>query len=248
MGTTGDQGRFGVNSGQRARPSQLEHMGRRRYGCRATFSAATELLRIEILASPDKEAVMDRRPLVVFALLPMALVLAAEQSASIPTIKVDRQDVAIDDLAHSFFLHSSMTSRENLETIISADGAARLQPVIAEHIREMGDIRNRLPDLQQACTSLQRAHSGQEFAAVVVRLEAQEEENQRQAARQILSRLDVNDRSALEFYLDTKYRHGLVRSRIDWHAMFASAPFPSEWSNTMVKRICDAAALIAAPP
>ncbi len=151
---------------------------------------------------------------------------------------IDKRDIPLEDLAHSFFFHSA--DSEVLKGIISEEGINRLRPELAEHRRAMTDLQKIAPKLRRMCNDLQNAKSGQEFAAVFITTE-EEEQNERQAsARRILSKLDVHDREALERYLDTRYRQGSGRGRIDSEAMFASGPFPTPESDLIMQRTCDA--------
>jgi hypothetical protein len=178
--------------------------------------------------------------LLFFALLPFTAALAADPQASAPLWKkLDKKDIQIDDLAHSFFFHSA--SPEMLKSIISEQGIDRLKPEIAQHRRDMTDLTKVAPNLRRLCTDLQGAKTGREFAAVLVEAERRGQNEMEQAARRIISKLDAGDREALEHYLDTEYRNGAGRSRLDYEAMFASRPFPSADSNLLAQRTCNSA-------
>jgi hypothetical protein len=181
----------------------------------------------------------------LFLLLPFAFALAdqpgqpAVQPRGPQIIMIEKRDIPLEDLAHSFFFHSA--NPEILKGIISEEGINRLKPELAEHRRAMTDLRKIAPKLRRMCNDLQSAKSGQEFAAVFIAAEEEEQNERRASARRILSKLDAHDREALERYLDTSYRQGSGRGRIDSEAMFASGPFPSPESDLIMQSTCDSA-------
>lgn len=185
---------------------------------------------------------MNKAFFYLLGLLPLAFAMAADPPAeyAVPVTRIDNKDTALEELTHSFFFHFSGAS-EMLKQIISEEGVYRLEPEIAEHSRDMNDARKLAAQLRQMCSDLQIARNGREFAAVFVSGEQKEQNESRQAARHILSRLDVYDRKALEEYLDTEFRAGFGRSRVEYEAMFASGPFPSARTTAITRRTCDSA-------
>ncbi|MGH8252074.1 MAG: hypothetical protein ACREVI_15510 [Steroidobacteraceae bacterium] len=178
----------------------------------------------------------------LFLLWPLAFAHAEEPppALQLPTSFIDNKEISLENLAHSFFYHLS-TSSEILEQLLSAEGVNRIKPEIAEHGRDMNDARKIARNVRQMCAELQNARSGLEFAAVLESLEQSERNGQEEAARRILSRLDVHDRKTLEEYLDTEFRAGMVEGRFDYKAMFASNPFPSTRTSAITWRACDSA-------
>jgi hypothetical protein len=187
----------------------------------------------------DREGIIMNGIFIVLLLLPLS-VLAADQPEGRYWKKVDQKDIAIDDLAHSFFFHTDMVP-ERLAAIISEAGIHRIKPAIAEHGREMKDTAQIASRARHVCRKLQAARSGAEFARLLARLEEEYESGQQQAARNILAKLDADDRKALEDYLNTEFRRGSARSRLDYAAMFATGPFPSPQTTAMTKKACDGA-------
>lgn len=180
-----------------------------------------------------------------FLLLPFVFATAdqSEQSAvprSGPQIRmIDKGDIPLEDLAHSFFFHRA--DSRILTDIVSEDGINRIRPDLAELRRAMTDIQQIAPKLRRLCNALQNAKSGQEFAAVFVAAEETEQRERRAGTRRILSKLDAYDRDALVLYLDTTYRQVSGQGKVDSEAMFASGPFPSSESSLVMQRTCDAA-------
>jgi len=172
-------------------------------------------------------------------LLPLGFAVAAEPSnRPVPVRQIDKKDIALEDLAHSFFFHHSGAATM-LPQLISEDGVRRLQSEINVHSREMNDARKIVAKLRKACSDLQNATSGQEFAAVFIRGEESERDHSRLAVRQILATLDEHDRGALESYLDKEYRELITRTKFDYDAMFAAGPFPSAQTDEITRRTCD---------
>lgn len=188
---------------------------------------------------------MIKAPLLLLLLLPFAFALADQpgEPAVLPRapqfIMIDKRDIPVEDLAHSFFFHNA--DSEILKGIISEEGINRLEPELAEHRRPMTDLRRIAPKLRRMCNDLQNAKSGQEFSAVFIAADAEEQSERQASARHILSKLDARDREGLERYLDTRYRQGVGRGRIDSEAMFASGPFPSTESSLTMQSTCDSA-------
>ena len=105
----------------------------------------------------------------------------------------------------------------------------------------MTDLRRIAPTTRQMCTRLQRAKNGQEFAAVFVDAERSQQSEMQEHARRILSTLNVNDRGALERYLNIEYRQSFNRVKFDYDAMYASASFPSTETKAIMQKTCDSA-------
>jgi hypothetical protein len=197
----------------------------------------------------NKARLVNKAPLVNKAILlfvvPFGFALAEQpgQPADGPResriIMIDRKDIPLEDLAHSFFFNTA--NPENLKGIISERGIAVLEPELAEQRRDLTDLQKIAPKLRQMCSDLQNAKSGQEFAAVFIAAEEEEQNEKRVGAERILSKLDAKDREALERYLDTSYRQGSGRGKLDYEAMFASGPFPSTDSNSITQSTCDSA-------
>lgn len=155
-------------------------------------------------------------------------------------VVIDKKDISLEDLAHTFFFHSG--SREVLQNIISEEGINRLEPELAELRREMIDLRKIAPKGRQMCSDLQKAKSGQEFAAVFIESERQQQNERQEQAKRILAKLDAADRKALERYLDTEFRNTSGRASIDYEATYTSGPFPSAQTSMVMQRTCDSAA------
>lgn len=172
-------------------------------------------------------------------LLPLLAMAYAADQAEVSAKYVD-VDLTVDDLAHSFFYHSP-GAREQLQQVISADGVERISPDIAAHQRQMDDVRAHAGKLRRLCGELQGSRNGPEFAAALANSEQRERDEQREAARLIVSKLDDADRKAFEDYLETQFRQGVARSTLDVDAMFSFAEFPSERTNAIASRICTAA-------
>jgi hypothetical protein len=179
--------------------------------------------------------------LCVFALAPAEE--PAEKSREIPMKRLENKDVPLEDLAHSFFFHSSL-AKEMLADKISEEAAVRLQPIVADHKRTMHDFRKIAAKGARLCADLQRAASGPEFAAVFLKWEESERNERRQAARELLAKLDPHDRKALERFLDSEFRQSIRYSVIDYQAMFGSGPFPSPETTALMRRTCDDAAKV----
>ncbi len=193
----------------------------------------------ELFVFTDREENHMNGIFIFLLLLPLS-VLAADQPEGGHWKKIDRKDIAIEDLAHSFFFHTDMVP-ERLAAIISEAGIDRIKPAIAEHGREMKDDRKIATRARRICAKLQAARNGADFARLLTRLEEEYESGQQQAARNILAKLDPDDRKALEDYLNTEFRRGSGRSRLDYAAMFAAGPFPSPQTTAMTKKACDGA-------
>lgn len=179
------------------------------------------------------------RAFLLLALLPLAFALAAEPRAKPELFKrMDNIDIPLEDLAHSFLLHSS-SSLDSLKEIISEDGINTLKQEVAEHSRDMNNMGKLAAKARKLCRDLQNAKSGQEFAAVLVEGEDMDRKEERRATRRILSKLNVDDRLALEDYLDTEYRPGAGRAKFNYEAMFASDPFPSAETAAVTQRTCE---------
>lgn len=171
--------------------------------------------------------------LVLLSLLAIAPVCVSQELLK----RIDEKDVTVEDLAHSFLFHFSRP-HEVLTELISKEGATALQQALVEHKHEMEDARKVIAKARQWCEEMQRARTGAEFAAVLIAFEEKERTDRRARARHILAQLDADDRTALEDYLDTEYRRTGSMSRLDVGAMFASGPFPSEWTDSLIQRAC----------
>jgi hypothetical protein len=179
---------------------------------------------------------------VLIGLLPLTNVLADQPASAPPNVRfvtMDKRDIPLEDLAHSFLFHFSDSNR--LKSLISEEGLARIQPELAELRNEMTDLRKIAPRTRQMCTRLQGAKNGQEFAAVFVDAERSQQTEMQRHARRILSTFDVNDRAALERYLDVEYRQSFNRVKFDYDAMYSSASFPSTETNAIMQKTCDSA-------
>ena len=186
----------------------------------------------------------------VFCLLtswPLSFALAEETPAvrPIPVKHMDNKDISIEYLAHSFF-HNSSYFTEILKQIISAEGVDRIAPEVAVLKRDLDDIRKYFPMVRQLCIDLRGARNGPEFAAVLASGDERDRIDKEEAARRILSKLDVNDRKALEEYLDREFRTGFRVSKIDYESAFAFETIPSARSTAITQRTCDSAAMIEA--
>lgn len=177
----------------------------------------------------------------LFALLPWTFALAADQRGDPESFvkRIPNNEIPLEELAHSLFFHGRLDS---LKEIVSEEGFKRIEPELAEHRSEMKDSSKIVAKVRQACSGMRSAKSGEEFAAVLRRIEEKDQNENRQAARRILSMLDGEDRQAAETYLDTDVRLRTVHSRIDLEAKFASAPFPSAETDRVTRRTCDAVA------
>jgi hypothetical protein len=165
----------------------------------------------------------------------------SEKTRDIPMKRLDNKDVPLEELAHSFFFHSSVAT-EMLAAKIGEPAVDRLKPMLAEHKRTMHDSRKIVAKASQLCADLQGAATSQEFAAVFLKWEEEERKERRRAAREILSRIEPQNRKVIEQYLDSEYRQGSRYSVVDYQAMFASGPFPSSETTALTRRICDDAA------
>lgn len=183
---------------------------------------------------------MNRALTVLVAFLPFAVVLADQPANPSPRfVTMDKQDIPLEDLVHSFLFHFSSSSR--LKSLISEEGLAKIQPELAELRNEMTDLRKIAPRTRQMCARLQGAKNGQEFASVFVDAERSQQSEMQQHARRILSTLSLDDRSALERYLDVEYRQSFNRMKVDYDAMYASASFPSTETKAIMQKTCDSA-------
>lgn len=182
--------------------------------------------------------------LCVLAALALAIALAEEPAGKgreIPMKRLDNKNVPIEELAHSFFFHTTVAT-EMLAARIGEPAVDRLKPVLADHKRTLHDTRKIVAKAARLCADLQRAATSQEFAGVFLKWEEKERNERRQAARDILSRLDPQDRKVLEQYLDSEYRQSSRYSEVDYRVMFGSGPFPSTETTALTRRICDDAA------
>lgn len=151
----------------------------------------------------------------------------------------ESERVPVEDLAYSFF--SSTATVERLKSMISEEGVAHVEPALAELHRENADIRAVIPKLRRLCTQLRTASNGHEFAAVLSVSQREELMTNRRRALEILDKLSINDRTALEHYFDTKFRRGYKRVDIDYASMYAAAAFPSPETDSIIKRTCESA-------
>ena len=191
-------------------------------------------------SSANKRSIASRAPLLL-VLLPLVLAYAADPPARPELFKrMDNIDIPLEDLAHAFLLHSS-SSLDSLKEIISEDGISTLKHEVAEHSRDMNDMGKLATKADKLCANLQNAKSGQEFAAALAEVEETDRKEERRATRHILSKLSVDDRAALEDYLDTEYRVGAGRATFNYEAMFASGPFPSAETAAVTQRTCEGA-------
>lgn len=168
--------------------------------------------------------------------LTIAVPLAAAAGDSPPVAK--RIDPTLEDLAHSFFLVDPR-SPEQLAGIVSQRGVAALAPATIERKKLMADPKVLLSKVRELCVELKKARTGEEFAATLTRLDEQERVERRNHAAQLLALLDREDRKALEDYLDSVYRAGNSSFSLDYHAIFATRPFPSEYSDRMLRTACE---------
>jgi hypothetical protein len=174
--------------------------------------------------------------LLIIASVALSPALAADAPKNaVATKRIPQKDVPLEDLAHSFFYHSSRMG-EQLRGLVSPGGVAALEPAIEDHQREMADSRRVVAKVRKMCKELERASTGVEFAAVFSRWEEQDRIDARHAARRILSVLDPYDRKALENYLDKEYRKAVSFTRMDYEALFT--PFPNEHSSRLMQRTC----------
>jgi hypothetical protein len=112
---------------------------------------------------------MNKALTVLVALLPATAVQAAQPENPPPNarfVAMDKQDIPLEDLAHSFFFHFSDSRK--LKSVVSEEGLARIRPELAELQEEMTDLRRLAPRARQMCKRLQDAKNGQEVAAAFV--------------------------------------------------------------------------------
>lgn len=186
---------------------------------------------------------MNKALTVLVAFLPFAATLADESAKPSPNarfVTVNKQDVPLEDLAHSFFFHFSSSS--TLKSVVSEKGLANIQPELARLRGEMTDLRKIAPMTRQICSRLRSAKNGQEFARVFADADRNQQLEMQEHARRILFSLDVNDRSALERYLDIEYRQSFNRVKFDYDAMYASVSLPSVETDAIIQKTCDSAA------
>jgi hypothetical protein len=186
------------------------------------------------------------KPFLSCILAPLALAVAlaeepSEKKPDVPMKRLDNKEVPLEELAHSFFFHSSIAT-ELLAGKIGEPAVERLKPVLAEHKKTLHDTRKLAAKGAQLCADLQRAATSPEFAAVFLKWEEKERKERMRAARELLSQLDPRDRKAVEHYLNSEYRQGSRYSVVDYQAMFGSARFPSADAAALTRRICDDAA------
>ena len=190
---------------------------------------------------------MNRVLTVLVGLLPFVVTLAGEPAKPPPNarfVTTNKEDVPLEDLAHSFFFHFSRSS--TLQSIVSEKGLANIQPEIVKLRGEMTDLRKIAPMTRQMCSRLRGAKNGQEFARVFADADRNQQLQMQDHARRVLSSLDVNDRSALERYLDVEYRQSFNRVKFDYDAMYASVSLPSVETDAIIQKTCDSAARMEA--
>lgn len=170
--------------------------------------------------------------------LMIAAPLAVAAADSPPRIQTKQIDATIEDLAHLFFYHSSRLE-ERLASIVSQQGARAVSPAAIEHKKMMNDRDVLLGKARQLCAELKNARTGEEFAEIFTRYDERERAEKRQHAAQVLARLDQYDRKALEDYLNTEYREAGTSSVIDYHAVFATGPFPSDYTRKIMRSVCE---------
>ena len=163
--------------------------------------------------------------------------LAVSVADSPPRVQMKPVVPTVEDLAHSVFFHSPR-SQELLARVVSEQGVRAVLPAAAEHKRMMNDPDVLLGKARKLCTELQSAQSGEEFAAVFTRWDQAERAERRQHAVELLSLLNESDRKALEAYLDTEHRKAHASAVVDYHALFATGPFPSERSKNIQRSAC----------
>lgn len=174
----------------------------------------------------------------VLLVLMIASPLIAAAADSPPRIQTRPVVATVEDLAHSFFFHSPR-SQELLARTVSQQGVHAVSPAaVAEHKRMMNAPDVLLRKARNLCTELQNAQTGEEFAATFTRWDQDERAERRQHAVQLLSLLDEYDRKALEDYLDTEYREAHTSAVVDYQALFATSPFPSEMSKKILRSTC----------
>lgn len=189
-----------------------------------------------------------RNFLLVAALVPLSVALAADPPAAPDLVeRVENADIPLEELVYSFLFTGSLTT-QILNGRISQAGIDLLNAERALHEAGMRDTRKHVARLRQVCADLKSAGSSQEFAAVFVKGEAKEREENRQAARRVLSQLEPEDRKVVEAFVDTRYRRGYGRSTLDYQALFASETFPSDKTNAATQKVCEAGATGAQSP
>lgn len=147
------------------------------------------------------------------------------------------ENVTVEDLAHSFFFHSSRPA-DMLRWIISERSVSELTQWISDHKDHLNDRQALIEKAQSLCDALQAALTGDEFAAAFIAFEEQERADRQRTARHLLMRLEPFDRAELERWLDEDFRRAATISRLDYETMFALGPFPSTWSETLTQRVC----------
>lgn len=157
---------------------------------------------------------------------------------------MDKRAIPLEDLAHSFFFHPSNSSK--LEMLITEEGWKSLRPQIAALQKEMTDAATIAPKMRRMCSQLKSARNGTEFAAVFIETEREQQLERQEHAKRILSSMDLNDRSALERYLNVEYRQSFNRSTIDHQALYGSETYPSVNSEAITQKTCDSASQMEA--
>lgn len=185
---------------------------------------------------------MNRRnaSLLASCILPLFAVVDATAEQEIRQKVVDKQDITVEDLAHSFFYHYS-GSKNALDQLISKESVDKIRPDVAVHQRQMDDIRVHARKLRRLCDELQISKTGSDFAAALAGNDERERTEHRNAARRILAKLDSEDQRKLEEYLRIQFSQGYSRTTVDYSETFAFDPFPSERTNAITTRICTAA-------
>jgi phytoene dehydrogenase-like protein len=164
------------------------------------------------------------------------------QARATPVPWVETQNVPLDVLVHAFFFDSAESKNSlALQSIVSEDGLVRLQPELEAMRLEMLDTKRMAPRTRKMCADLQNAKTGIEFAAILAAADGAQRDRMREHARRALAVLDVNDRSALERYLDTQFRASFRHYAIDYDAMFGTESVPSSKTIAMTAQICEAA-------
>lgn len=185
----------------------------------------------------------------LFALLPLTCA-AADEPARPPgsgapsggnSWVVESKNVSVEYRVHSFLLDSA--DEATLQSIVGEEGLILLRPEIAALRREWFDADRLVPTARKLCAALRSAGTGDEFADVLAASDEEERTAREERARRILSKLDVEDRAAIERHVDVTLRPPrYAYAVIDYRARFASPPFPSPATEDLTRRTCEAAA------
>lgn len=175
------------------------------------------------------------RKVLLSLLIASPLVAAASDSS--PQIQTKKIDPSVEDLAHMYFFHDPYLE-DSLTALISPQGVRAVVPAVGDQKKEMNDQDVVMEKARNVCARLKKAQTGEEFAQIFKQWDDAERAERRQHAEQLLARLDQDDRRALENYLNTEFRGASTSSVIDYDALFASRPFPSDLSNKILYSTC----------